>query len=39
MPVYEFRCKGCGEVTSELRKMGDFAPAVCTGCGCADTEK
>ena len=30
MPVYEFKCKECGTVTGELRKIGDFSPAVCS---------
>jgi putative FmdB family regulatory protein len=39
MPVYEFRCKVCSEITSELRKMGDFTPPACASCGSAETEK
>ncbi|HNU90284.1 MAG TPA: zinc ribbon domain-containing protein [Spirochaetota bacterium] len=39
MPVYEFRCAECGATTSELRRMGDYTPPVCTRCGSAHTEK
>ena len=33
MPVYEFKCKDCGEIHSELRKMGDFTCNSCPNCG------
>ncbi len=39
MPVYEFKCKECGTVTGELRKIGDFSPAVCSACASNNTEK
>jgi len=39
MPVYEFKCKQCGEIFSELRKMGDFSSGKCPSCGSDLTEK
>ncbi len=39
MPVYEFKCKECGEVFSEIRKMGDFKSSGCPKCKSLKTEK
>jgi len=39
MPVYEFRCKKCGAVFEELRKVDDFTLPVCEKCGSPETEK
>ncbi len=39
MPVYEFKCRQCGEIFSELRKMGDFTGGKCPSCGSDLTEK
>jgi putative FmdB family regulatory protein len=39
MPVYEFKCRDCDHITSELRKMGDFSPAACENCLSKHTEK
>lgn len=39
MPVYEFKCKDCGHVFSELRKLGDFHAGNCGKCGSAAVTK
>lgn len=39
MPVYEFKCRECGKLISELRRIGDFSSPVCSQCGSHDTEK
>jgi len=39
MPVYEFRCRGCGWVFGELRPMGNFTPGACPACNSRETEK
>lgn len=39
MPVYEFKCEGCGTVFGELRQMGDYCSGTCPGCGAANCEK
>jgi putative FmdB family regulatory protein len=39
MAIYEFKCNDCGEVFSEMRKMGDFNPGNCTACGSKNTVK
>ena len=33
MPLYEFQCWGCNEVTEALRKVGNFSPCRCRVCG------
>lgn len=34
MPIYEYKCKKCGEVTSELRLMAQREePLECPACG------
>ncbi len=39
MPVYEFKCDVCGNVFSEIRKVGDFHAENCEKCGSADVKK
>lgn len=39
MPVYEFKCKKCGLVFSEIRKIGDFKAPKCPECNSDLTEK
>lgn len=39
MPVYEFKCRECGSITAELRRMGDFTPPRCTTCRSSHMEK
>jgi putative FmdB family regulatory protein len=39
MPVYEFKCAGCGETYSEIRRMGDDTGVPCPRCGSTDTKK
>ena len=39
MPVFEYRCKKCGHVTSFLEKAGTKRAHVCEKCGSAETEK
>ena len=39
MPIYEYSCKGCGQVFEHLaRTMNEKKPA-CPDCGSAKTEK
>jgi putative FmdB family regulatory protein len=39
MPLYEFKCSGCGKDFSEIRKTGDYDNVVCPQCGSKDTQK
>jgi putative FmdB family regulatory protein len=39
MAIYEFKCNDCGEVFSEMRKMGDFNSGNCSKCGSGNTYK
>jgi len=39
MPIYEYRCKACGHVTSFLEKSGAKGPHPCEKCGSPKTEK
>ena len=39
MPMYEFRCRACGEVFEELLKRDDAGAPACPKCGAADTER
>jgi putative FmdB family regulatory protein len=33
MPIYEFRCKKCGNQIEVIQKMSDKAPVRCKKCG------
>jgi putative FmdB family regulatory protein len=33
MPLYEYRCETCGEVTEILQRHGDAPATVCASCG------
>jgi putative FmdB family regulatory protein len=33
MPVYEYRCRACGEALEEVQPMGSGAPGPCPKCG------
>jgi putative FmdB family regulatory protein len=33
MPVYEYRCAGCGHRLEEVQPMGASAPGPCPRCG------
>jgi len=33
MPIYEFKCDSCGEVTERLQKMSDGPLKTCPKCG------
>ena len=33
MPIYEYQCKGCGQVTEKMQKMSDKPLKKCPGCG------
>src|SRR5947208_191944 len=33
MPIYEFRCKKCGNKIEVIQKMSDKPPARCKNCG------
>ena len=39
MPIFEYRCKKCGNVTEFLEKAGSRKPHPCDKCGSGDTEK
>jgi putative FmdB family regulatory protein len=39
MPVYEFKCTECGEVFSEIKKIGDYQSSGCPKCKSLKTEK
>jgi putative FmdB family regulatory protein len=40
MPVYEYRCGKCEELTEALRRMGDAdEPVPCEACGSRATER
>jgi putative FmdB family regulatory protein len=39
MPIFEYRCKQCGHVTSFLEKAGRGRNHVCEKCGSKATEK
>jgi putative FmdB family regulatory protein len=38
MPIYEYRCDSCGQV-SELLMLGKDESPACQGCGSADLTK
>lgn len=33
MPIYEYQCHGCGQITEELQKMSDPPLGRCPACG------
>ena len=33
MPVYEYACRACGEITEHLQPLGSDAPGPCAACG------
>jgi putative FmdB family regulatory protein len=37
MPIYEYECRQCHEVSDTLQKVGDPAPATCPRCGAQNT--
>jgi len=39
MPLFEYRCKQCGHVTTFLEKAGTKGRHVCEQCGSRETEK
>ena len=39
MPIFEYRCKRCGHVTSFLEKAGSTKNHVCGKCASKVTEK
>lgn len=40
MPVYEYECEKCGNVTEALRKMAEAdAPQPCESCGSEKTHR
>ena len=38
MPIYEYRCQSCGEVSEVMQKLNDPAP-VCAHCGSKETKR
>ena len=39
MPIYEYRCQECGEVTEALVPMGGDADVACRKCGSRKVER
>ena len=39
MPIYEYRCAGCGERFEMLRERHDADPPRCAHCGSAAVER
>jgi putative FmdB family regulatory protein len=39
MPIFEFKCKKCGQVTEFLEKAGSTGEHKCKKCGSTETEK
>lgn len=39
MPMFEYRCKSCGHVTTFLEPAGDAGTHACEACDSTDTEK
>lgn len=39
MPIYEYRCRKCGHVTSFLEKLNSRKAHACEACGSKATEK
>jgi putative FmdB family regulatory protein len=39
MPIYEYRCRECGEVTEALVPMGGKPDVACAKCGSKKTER
>jgi putative FmdB family regulatory protein len=37
MPIYEYECRQCHEVSDTLQKIGDPAPPTCPRCGAENT--
>jgi putative FmdB family regulatory protein len=37
MPIYEYECRQCHEVSDTLQKIGDPAPPTCPHCGAENT--
>ena len=39
MPIYEFKCQSCEEITEKWQKISDPYPSVCPACGTGKLEK
>ncbi|WP_263080198.1 zinc ribbon domain-containing protein [Endozoicomonas sp. Mp262] len=39
MPIYEYQCQSCGEVTEAIQKISDPVLTDCPDCGKADLKK
>ena len=39
MPIYEYICNECEQITELLQKVGAEAPSECKSCGKSDTMK
>lgn len=39
MPIYEYKCRKCGERFDLRRSFSDNSPVSCSRCGTADAEK
>jgi len=39
VPIYEFECNDCGNIISELRRIGDSSNAECPECNSMHTRR
>ncbi len=39
MPIYEYRCRACGDTFEQLRPLGDADAPISCACGGADTTR
>jgi len=39
MPIYKFKCDGCGYEFTVIRKMSDDGEVICENCGSSLTNK
>ena len=39
MPIYEYKCRSCGQVSEVLVHGSDAGNSVCPGCGSHDLER
>jgi putative FmdB family regulatory protein len=39
MPIYEYRCKSCGNEYEHFQRISDDSKPVCTACGAGDVQR
>jgi putative FmdB family regulatory protein len=39
MPIFEYKCRKCGNNFELLEKASDKSKRICPSCGCEDVEK